>query len=427
MAKRGKEANVDVEAVVNDISRKMARLRVLYDQYFLGIEKRAPLTLQKDVVRLIRSLERVHIRQTALKFRYRSLVQKFQSYRAYWMRTTREIENGTYRRHQVRDKKRINRREKQRQHQENGVVEIDIDMEDIAELDLNDPSVLTPAAQGGGGAGSVYAPGSLEARVEVEPQQALSAAGESAAAFLEQLGMSVPTPKPNPPSKPNVPTDLRGMKREHIEQREQRLKAIKRRLGVSGGKTLQRTSSSSTPAIGSNPSSPGQPRQSRPSSNNTPPLSRPARRLGQQTLSRPTSSNTRPPSPNTPPRSNVAVPRPANGSTAPASRATTGRAGQRTIRRSGGRPSPSGRRPGGPSNDDLTNAGLNETKLKGIYQSLVDAKKRCNESTAKLSYDSVVRSIAKQTRAVKQKHKANKVDFQVVIKNGKAFLKPVPK
>ncbi|MEO1272749.1 MAG: hypothetical protein AAFX99_32070, partial [Myxococcota bacterium] len=145
MAKRGKEANVDVEAVVNDISRKMARLRVLYDQYFLGIEKRAPLTLQKDVVRLIRSLERVHIRQTALKFRYRSLVQKFQSYRAYWMRTTREIENGTYRRHQVRDKKRINRREKQRQHQENGVVEIDIDMEDIAELDLNDPSVLTPA------------------------------------------------------------------------------------------------------------------------------------------------------------------------------------------------------------------------------------------------------------------------------------------
>lgn len=73
----------------------------------------------------------------------------------------------------------------------------------------------------------------------------------------------------------------------------------------------------------------------------------------------------------------------------------------------------------------LENSGLTERRLQNIYENLVDAKRRCNESTAGLSYDSVVRSIAKQAPALQQKSSDGKVDFQVVVKEGKAYLKPV--
>src|SRR5262245_61764874 len=72
------------------------RLKVMYEQYFLGIAKVAPSHLHTDAERKMREIAQVQIRNTALRWRFATLQQKFGSYNTYWRRTLRQIENGTY-------------------------------------------------------------------------------------------------------------------------------------------------------------------------------------------------------------------------------------------------------------------------------------------------------------------------------------------
>ena len=81
----------EIESTVVDFHHKLDRLRMLYEQYFLGIEKREPQMQRQEVVRLMRLLESTPIRNTGLKFRFRTLMQKYNSYRTYWNRTLRQI------------------------------------------------------------------------------------------------------------------------------------------------------------------------------------------------------------------------------------------------------------------------------------------------------------------------------------------------
>src|SRR5512139_3392299 len=90
------QKELDVEASLNEFEQKLDRLKILYEQYFMGVEKREPLVPLKDVVRVMRALEQVQIRNTGHRYRYRNLVQKLNSYRSYWNRTIRAIDNGTY-------------------------------------------------------------------------------------------------------------------------------------------------------------------------------------------------------------------------------------------------------------------------------------------------------------------------------------------
>lgn len=90
-----------------EFEQKLERVRVLYEQYFLGIQKRAPLVLLKNVARLQYLLDQQQIRNTAVRFRYRSLLQKLSSYRAYWGRTVRQMEAGTYHRDVARTKRHL--------------------------------------------------------------------------------------------------------------------------------------------------------------------------------------------------------------------------------------------------------------------------------------------------------------------------------
>ncbi len=87
---------VDVEEVLDFIDKTMERLKSLYEQFFLGLQKQAPAHLHNDVERRIRELMQVQIRNTGLRYRYATLQQKFGSYNSYWRRTLRQIEQGTY-------------------------------------------------------------------------------------------------------------------------------------------------------------------------------------------------------------------------------------------------------------------------------------------------------------------------------------------
>lgn len=100
--KSSKSAEPNVEEMLEDLEHKTERLKVLYEQYFMGIEKMEPSTARKEVTRKLLELQQMYIRNTALRYRFNSLNQKFQVYTTYWNRTLRSIENGTYVRHIAR-------------------------------------------------------------------------------------------------------------------------------------------------------------------------------------------------------------------------------------------------------------------------------------------------------------------------------------
>jgi hypothetical protein len=74
-----------------------------------------------------------------------------------------------------------------------------------------------------------------------------------------------------------------------------------------------------------------------------------------------------------------------------------------------------------------TQDGLSDSKIKAIYEAYVMAKKRCGEDTRSLTLDSVSSSLKKQVPELMKQHNARSVEFKVVIKDGKAVLRALPK
>lgn len=93
-AKKAEE--VDVEEVLGDLEHKVERVKILYEQYFMGIEKIEPRTARKEITRKMLEISQMNIRNTALRYRFNALNQKVGVYTTYWNRTMREIEQGTY-------------------------------------------------------------------------------------------------------------------------------------------------------------------------------------------------------------------------------------------------------------------------------------------------------------------------------------------
>ena len=98
MARKVRQEPENVDAQIKEFELKLERLRVLYEQYFMGIMKREPTIAQHEVVRLQAKLDRQRISNHRTRYKYRSMVQRLNTYRTYWNRTLRSIENGTYHR-----------------------------------------------------------------------------------------------------------------------------------------------------------------------------------------------------------------------------------------------------------------------------------------------------------------------------------------
>lgn len=71
--------------------------------------------------------------------------------------------------------------------------------------------------------------------------------------------------------------------------------------------------------------------------------------------------------------------------------------------------------------------GLSDQKIKAIYDAYVMAKKRCGEDTRSVTLDSVSAQLKKQVPELMKQHQARSVEFKVVIKDGKAVLRALPK
>jgi hypothetical protein len=91
-----------VTELLNHLEKDLKGLEIVYEQYFLGLEKRSPEQQRNKMTLRIRKLINLYIPQTDLRFRLQSLISRFNSYSSYWDRIQRLIEEGKYERHTAR-------------------------------------------------------------------------------------------------------------------------------------------------------------------------------------------------------------------------------------------------------------------------------------------------------------------------------------
>lgn len=94
-SKRGQDVE-EIDELLEELDLNIKRLRIEYEQYFKGSMKREPYQLLGRVQKTITKFASDPPRRVAQKFRFNSLVARFQAYRQLWGRTMRELDAGTH-------------------------------------------------------------------------------------------------------------------------------------------------------------------------------------------------------------------------------------------------------------------------------------------------------------------------------------------
>lgn len=186
---KSKDPQKELEVALSELEERVDRLRASYEQYFMGYEKLEPGVQRKDVDRRFTVLRKQQIRNTALRFRFNVITQKFNTYSMYWTRVCRQIEEGTYKRHVAKAAKRFGNSTPNKREQD---WSIEVELGDFEEVDM--ASVLAEADA----AAEAYARGGLDA--DTIPPGALSEPpvaepiARPAALPVKRSPMTLPTP-----------------------------------------------------------------------------------------------------------------------------------------------------------------------------------------------------------------------------------------
>ncbi len=73
----------------------------------------------------------------------------------------------------------------------------------------------------------------------------------------------------------------------------------------------------------------------------------------------------------------------------------------------------------------VTPSTVSDARLREVYAKFVDSKRQCNESTADVTYDALARNLNETANKLLTKHAGRKVDFDVIVRDGKTVIKPV--
>lgn len=65
--------------------------------------------------------------------------------------------------------------------------------------------------------------------------------------------------------------------------------------------------------------------------------------------------------------------------------------------------------------------------MRKIYDNYLDARRRNNERVDNVKLSTLKKSIDKMMPKLQQKHAGKRIDFEVVVKDGRVGLKPVAK
>ena len=301
----------EFEILLADAEIQLSRIKHLYEQYFQGIERIEPQIARKQFDRAMHQLRKSQPRNTALRFRFQTLVQRYTTLQTYWRRVARQIEEGTYRRDLLRARRRRDAARAERQQERRR---------------RSQPHELDPNAEA-----------DLDRLID-----------EASDRMDVLLGSAHSSPEPDI-APPESSSSLQMTFGKPKTARPHAKKAESHAHGPSPAVDDVQTTTFGT----------------------TTPGREPARRD----------------------RSNPAI--------------ATGRRV----------PPPIAARSKGPG----------EVRMRQIYDSYVDAKRRNNERTDKIDYETVAKSLKKMVPKLDRKHKGKRIDFKVVVKDGKVGIKPVVK
>jgi hypothetical protein len=371
----------ELENYVGDLEVAVDRLRSLYEQYFMGIEKLEPTVPRKDVDRRIHTLRKTQIRNTALRFRFQMILQRYNTYQTHWQRICRQIENGTYKRHMLRAEARF-------------------------------APAASPPSPPAAAASAAVAP-KVDA---LPPAPALAQPGVVAAHLADELaaldadfgplGASIadddldmddpveaalrPAKKPGPTWKKAAPAAPRASQPPPVPAAGPRPPGLAPR--------------GAPPPVGG-PRPPPVPPPARPGPPRAPSAGAPRPGPPPAPAARPAPPSPAAARPAPPPAPAAARPAPPPPAAAPAPP----------------RPAPAPPAPPKPAQADMP-----EDRVRQIYAQYVQTKRQLNESTATITYEGVARTLRESSAKLREKHGKN-VDFEVSVKDGKTILKPVIK
>jgi len=391
----------EIDVSLDELENRLDRLRSLYEQYFLGIEKIEPGVARKDVDRRFWLLRRVHIRNTARRFRLQVLIQRYNTFQQHWARICREIENGTYTRHLLRAQKHLGEEPKtwaakkrlgyfRKRAGDNGSAgdQPDAGGDDLAALLDGGADLAAEAARAAEAA-------IASANVRAEAARAFEAAVTSSEARAQaplamargraqldildldlddDLGGSSPPPPPRPhvppPKAPIAPA---------VTQPRPIPKPQDRPAPAAIGAPAPPIA---PPARIRTPASP-------PAAQDTTPA-----KVAPAPLPRPPATAARPPAA-APAGKPAPAPRPALAAPPP---------------------------PVASQRDALV--GVSEARLKQLHAELSDAKRRLNQSDA-VSFDALAKGLRDSEKRIRAQHPGRTIDFHVVVKDGKPIVKPI--
>lgn len=191
----------EIDIALAELEERVDRLRALYEQYFMGYEKLEPTVARKEVDRRFAVLRKENIRNTAQRFKLNVITQKFNTYAMYWGRICRQIEEGTYKRHVQRAKKRFGEaggRERE------ASIDIDLsefDLEAEGGLDDFDVGKLLGETERAGAA------------VEIAPTSVRSPAASQPDAFTAKSSPAFQPYRPAAASSPDLGAQATGAKK----------------------------------------------------------------------------------------------------------------------------------------------------------------------------------------------------------------------
>ncbi len=385
----------EAEVLVGELESRVDRLRSLYDQYFCGLEKLEPAVPKKDVERRIAHLRKINLRNTALRFRFTTAVQRYNTYLAHWQRICRQIEEGTYKRDVRRAQERfgpVNGMRGRRRGDASAIelndldFEEDLDMNEFnssAESDSDELDTLRPAEPH-----ERHAPVAIPGSPRAPRFPGVTAASPAMTTPAPQSGSR---PKTVPPQLPE-----RAVAQAHLQTQLQEARAA-----ASGDRTQMMPGPPGHAAL----------RTGLNEASDDDPYARQMRREA--------ATGTRPiPLPFAPLTATHAVPRPGTITPRPATMAPRGLSAS-GIGGSGPIPGGGGGGPFAPN--------LSDDRVRALYKQYVEAKRSRQESTAAITFDGLAQSLRDSSAKLKQKHGDKQVDFEVAVKDGRTILRPVVK
>lgn len=337
-------APLDIDFEIEELETRLDRLRSLYEQYFLGIERIEPTVARKDVDRRFWMLRREKIRNTARRYKLQVLIQRYNTFQQYWHRICREIEQGTYTRHLIKAEKLLAK------------------------------EALTIATKRRRGA---YRRGAEEAEAPAEEVQAAEPAEATVPNQDRELDALLglhraPGEKLEPATPPPGPIEARAPRAkpqfQPLDLDIDDLLGGGERAPISARGAAQKRATQSPPIRRRTPA-PGSVRAAPASSRSKPPASEPTP---------PSERKVAPP----PVRPRAPAPRPAE-------------------------------------------AGVSEARVRELHQRLVEAKRQLQDAKG-VSVEGLAKSLRTTEEKLRKEHGAHRrIDFDIVIKNGRALVKPI--